>query len=72
MNTIIDVIQSCGVTLSKGPGTVLWSGTCPFHKDSVGCLRVSPSKDFFFCMGCGSGGNSDDFVKQYKEQVTTT
>ena len=64
-DNIIDIIQSCGVKLKKGPGATLWSGICPFHKDSVGCLRVSPSKGFFFCMGCGNGGNSNDFTKKY-------
>lgn len=38
---------------------------CPFHREQSPSFSVSPRKQFFYCFGCGAGGNTLDFMKQY-------
>ncbi|MCR5834732.1 MAG: DNA primase [Selenomonadaceae bacterium] len=37
-------------------------GVCPFHKEKTASLCVSADKGFFYCFGCGAGGNVIKFV----------
>jgi DNA primase len=38
---------------------------CPFHKESSPSFSVSPGKQFYYCFGCGAGGNSMNFLQEY-------
>ncbi|WP_241032751.1 DNA primase (plasmid) [Pseudomonas fluorescens] len=38
---------------------------CPFHREQSPSFSVSPRKQFFYCFGCGAGGNTLDFMQQY-------
>ena len=37
---------------------------CPFHSEKTPSMSVVPSKEFFYCFGCGTGGDSIEFVKK--------
>lgn len=39
---------------------------CPFHRESSPSFSVSPRKQFFYCFGCGAGGNTLDFLMSYQ------
>lgn len=37
-------------------------GRCPFHNEKTASFCVSPDKGFFYCFGCGAGGNVFKFL----------
>lgn len=38
---------------------------CPFHKEHSPSFTVSPDKQFYYCFGCGAGGNVMNFIMNY-------
>lgn len=42
-----------------------YHGLCPFHKENTASFTVNPAKQFFYCFGCGAGGNVMDFLRDY-------
>ena len=37
-------------------------GCCPFHSEKTASFCVSVDKGFFYCFGCGAGGNAFKFL----------
>lgn len=63
---ITDVVES-RVKLRKSGKN--YSGLCPFHNENSPSFTVSPEKQFYYCFGCGAGGNALGFLMEY-EKVT--
>ena len=61
-NDIVDVISQYIHIQKKGNNYV---GLCPFHNEKTGSFSVSPSKQMFYCFGCGTGGNVITFLMKY-------
>ena len=59
---IVDVVSS-RVDLRKAGKN--YSARCPFHDEKTPSFTVSPDKQFYYCFGCGAGGNSIGFVMDY-------
>src|SRR6056300_1158120 len=59
---IVDVID--GYTTLKKTGKN-YSGLCPFHNEKTPSFSVEPDKQFYYCFGCGAGGNAIGFVMNY-------
>ncbi len=62
-NDIVDVIGSYVQLQKKGSN---YFGLCPFHNEKSPSFSVTPSKQMFYCFGCGAGGNVFTFVMQYE------
>ena len=60
---IVDIIDA-RVTLKKTGKN--YSGLCPFHKEKSPSFSVSPDKQFYYCFGCGAGGNAISFITDYE------
>ena len=37
-------------------------GLCPFHDEKTPSFTVSPTKQMFYCFGCGAAGNAIKFI----------
>ena len=49
------------VPLKKSGAT--WKGLCPFHNEKTPSFQVNPDKGFFYCFGCGVGGDVFKFIE---------
>ena len=67
-NDIVDVI-SPHVKLTKKGST--YFGLCPFHNEKSPSFSVTPSKQMYYCFGCGQGGNAFTFVMKYENMTFT-
>ena len=39
-----------------------WKGLCPFHKEKTPSFNVNQEEQFYYCFGCGVGGNVNNFI----------
>ena len=44
-----------------------WMGLCPLHDDHKPSFLVDPSKNLFYCYGCGCGGDVIRFAELYHQ-----
>ena len=62
-NDIVDVISGYVKLQRKGSS---YFGLCPFHNEKSPSFSVSPSKQMYYCFGCGAGGNVFTFIMEYE------
>ena len=58
---IVDVV-SRHVELKRGGANFM--GLCPFHGEKSPSFSVSPSKQFYYCFGCGASGDAIRFLTE--------
>lgn len=63
---IVDVISQYVSLEKKGKDYV---GLCPFHQENTPSFTVNEGKQFFYCFGCGKGGNVFKFL-MYQDHLT--
>jgi DNA primase len=60
-----DIVKLVSQHLSlKKSGHDSLSGLCPFHQEKTPSFSVSPSKQVFYCFGCGKGGDAITFLRE--------
>ena len=62
-NDIVDIVSQYVNLKKKGAN---YFGLCPFHNEKSPSFSVSPSKQMYYCFGCGAGGNVISFVMEYE------
>jgi len=62
-NDIVDIVSSYVRLTKKGSN---YFGLCPFHNEKTSSFSVTPSKQMYYCFGCGAGGNVITFIKEYE------
>ena len=60
---IVDVVDR-RVKLKKAGKN--YSACCPFHQEKTPSFSVNPEKQFYYCFGCGAGGNALSFIMDYE------
>ena len=58
-NDIVDVVSDYVKIKRKGKD---YFGLCPFHNEKTPSFSVVPSKQIYYCFGCGKGGNVLNFI----------
>jgi DNA primase len=59
---IVDVVNA-RVPLKKAGKN--YKACCPFHEEKSPSFTVSQDKQFYYCFGCGAGGNALGFVMEH-------
>ncbi len=59
---ILDVIEPRVKLRKTGKN---YSGLCPFHQEKTPSFSVQPEKQFYYCFGCGAGGNALGFLMNF-------
>ncbi len=60
-NDIVDVVAAY-VNLKRSGRNMV--GLCPFHNEKTPSFNVSRENEFFYCFGCGAGGDVITFIKK--------
>jgi len=61
---IIDVLDGRVQKLKRAGKN--YSGLCPFHKEKTPSFSANQEKQFYYCFGCGAGGNALGFLMDYE------
>ena len=59
---IVEVVSS-RVQLKKSGKN--YTACCPFHQEKTPSFSVSQDKQFYYCFGCGAGGNALGFIMDH-------
>lgn len=59
---IVDVIDKRVKLRKTGKN---YTACCPFHQEKTPSFSVEPEKQFYYCFGCGAGGNALGFVMNF-------
>jgi len=58
----VDIVDIVGSRLDLRKSGKNHSACCPFHDEKTPSFTVSQDKQFYYCFGCGAGGNAIGFV----------
>ncbi|GAB3623850.1 DNA primase [Mariniluteicoccus endophyticus] len=60
---IDEVVGSVVALKNAGSGSL--KGLCPFHDEKTPSFQVTPAKGFYYCFGCGEGGDAITFLQKH-------
>ncbi|WP_028631093.1 DNA primase [Metapseudomonas resinovorans] len=60
-----DIVEVIGARVQLKKAGKNYTARCPFHNEKTPSFSVSPDKQFYYCFGCGAGGNALGFVMDH-------
>jgi DNA primase len=61
-----DIVAVIGSYFPLAQAGTEFKAICPFHHELTPSFYVNPSKQSYYCYGCGVGGSVFQFVMQYE------
>ena len=61
----VDIVDIVGGRVDLRKSGKNHSACCPFHDEKTPSFTVSQDKQFYYCFGCGAGGNAIGFVMDF-------
>jgi len=61
----VDIVDVVGRHVELKRGGANFMGLCPFHGEKSPSFSVSPSKQFYYCFGCGASGDAIRFLSEH-------
>lgn len=61
-----DIVDTIGSFIKLKKSGKDYAALCPFHKESSPSFTVNPERQFYYCFGCGAGGNAMNFLNQFQ------
>ncbi|MFL0798018.1 MAG: DNA primase [Cellvibrionaceae bacterium] len=61
----VDIVETVDKRVKLKKTGKNYSACCPFHDEKTPSFTVSPDKQFYYCFGCGAGGNAIGFVMEF-------
>ncbi len=61
-----DIVEVIDARVSLRKTGRNYTGLCPFHNEKTPSFSVNPDKQFYYCFGCGAGGNALGFLMDYE------
>ncbi|MDP1899645.1 MAG: DNA primase [Rubrivivax sp.] len=61
----VDIVDVVGRHVELRRGGANFMGLCPFHTEKSPSFSVSPSKQFYYCFGCGASGDAIRFLTEH-------
>lgn len=61
-----DIVGVIGKRIDLKKAGKNWMACCPFHKEKSPSFSVNEDKGFYYCFGCGAGGDAVNFVVEYE------
>ena len=59
---IVDVVDQRLPLKKQGSN---YTACCPFHQEKTPSFSVNQDRQFYYCFGCGAGGNAIGFIMDY-------
>ncbi len=61
----VDIVEVIDKRVNLKKAGKNYTARCPFHNEKTLSFSVQPEKQFYYCFGCGAGGNAIGFVMNY-------
>ena len=62
----LDIVEVIDRRVSLKKSGRNYTACCPFHEEKTPSFSVNQEKQFYYCFGCGAGGNALGFIMDYE------
>lgn len=60
-----DIVETIDKRVSLKKTGKNYTACCPFHQEKTPSFSVQPDRQFYYCFGCGEGGNALGFIMNF-------
>ena len=61
----VDIVEVVNARVQLKKSGKNYKACCPFHEEKSPSFTVAQDKQFYYCFGCGAGGNALGFVMEF-------